>query len=315
MVSQPPPAPAGPTVEVTESWGTSIDPTGARALWLLAERPTGGVWIAGTVVSLPGGITDMELNDTTRKRFLGQLDEWRRDEASTWVKLPGAYAMQLVREGVDASVREEKPLPPVYARFRTLFGEAPSGPERALIYDRIPPLEARFQPDWLTESPALMREREVGTWFVEPAPALRERALEAVRATQTSLLVPGREPATLTEAVLREGTASAFTPTVCTGLARRLEETAYVFAETHRDRQARLAVAAAQGFRDATLDPAQHPLALPLVVNGFVRALLREEVQGRRAADIFLALVDEIEEPEHKHAPLTSRTGGLILPR
>ena len=45
--------------------------------------------------------------------------------------------------------------------MRDVFGEAPSAPERALIYDTISPVEANLNPEWLDESIQLIAEPEL----------------------------------------------------------------------------------------------------------------------------------------------------------
>ena len=66
--------------------------------------------------------------------------------------MPGEYALRLVREAVDLTREVGGGLPTRYRAFRDVFGEAPGGPERALVYETISPVEANFNPDWLDES-------------------------------------------------------------------------------------------------------------------------------------------------------------------
>ncbi len=93
------PAYQEPTVAVTEAWATDIDPSGARALWLIGERPLGGAWFAALLLNDLKGLVELSLVDTTRKRFMRELDERRIQ--GTWIELPGDYAWRLVREAVD----------------------------------------------------------------------------------------------------------------------------------------------------------------------------------------------------------------------
>jgi len=80
-------------IPVSQAWVTDIDPSGSRALWLLGERRLGGVWFAALLQNDQRGLQDMNLVDTTRKRFLKELEQ-NRGAAGTWVTVPGDYALQ-----------------------------------------------------------------------------------------------------------------------------------------------------------------------------------------------------------------------------
>ena len=62
---------------VSQAWVTDIDASGSRALWLLGERPLGGVWFAALLLNDLRGVQDLSLIDTTHKRFLKELDQNR----------------------------------------------------------------------------------------------------------------------------------------------------------------------------------------------------------------------------------------------
>src|SRR5207248_8938561 len=104
------------TLAVTEAWGSDIDPSGSRAVWLLGERPLGGVWFAALLLNDLRGLQDLNLVDTTHKRFQRDFDEARRG-AGTWVSLPGEYSLRLVREAVDVTREVGGGLPTRYHAF------------------------------------------------------------------------------------------------------------------------------------------------------------------------------------------------------
>ena len=76
-------------------------------------------------------------------------------------------------------------LPTRYHAFRDAFGEAAAGPERALVYETISPVEASFNPDWLDESPRLLREPEIAGWYNQMPDTYRARAVEASATSRT----------------------------------------------------------------------------------------------------------------------------------
>jgi len=180
-------------IPVSEAWASDSDPTGARALWLVGDRPLGGIWFAVAVLNDSRGLQDVNLVDTTRKRYQRDFEQARRGEG-TWVSLPGAYALALVREALDLNREVGAGLPTRYHSFRAVFGEAPGPPERALVYETISPVEVNFNPGWLDDSPRLLGEPELRGWFVPVPSELRTRALEVTRAPSAGLLVPGIHP-------------------------------------------------------------------------------------------------------------------------
>jgi hypothetical protein len=312
-----PTPPARPRIlEVTEAWATDIDPTGSRALWLLAERPLGGVWFAALLLNDLRGLQDLSLVDTTRKRFQRDFDQTRqRQGAGVWIRLPGEYSLRLVREAVDLTREVGGGLPTRHQAFREVFGEAPGPPERGLVYETISPLEVNFNPGWLEESPLLLAELEVAGWYV-PVPAeFRTRALEVARAPSAGLLVPGHTPEQQALQLVADASRQALTPTVRRGLRRRLEETGYIFLQTNRLRLARLAAAAARALDSGGVPAERHPLVRLLLAAGLARLTGGESVVGRPASEVLLELVERASQHQEQTGPVETRPSGLILPR
>jgi hypothetical protein len=307
--------PARPsTIPVSEAWATDIDPTGSRALWLLGERPLGGAWFAALLLNDLRGLPEMNLVDTTRKRFQRDFDA-ARSEAGTWVSLPGEYSLRLVREAVDLTRELGGGLPTRYHAFKDVFGEAPGPPERGLVFETISPVEVNFNPSWLDESPRLLAEPEVAGWYV-PMPAdLRSKALDVARAPSAGLLVPGHTPQQQALQLVADAAHRAVTPIVRRGFRRRLEETAYLFLETDRHALARLAAAAARGLDEGGVAPERHALMRLLLAAGLARLISGESVLGRRAPEALLELVERATQGEGQGAPVETRPSGLILPR
>jgi hypothetical protein len=318
-----PAAESGPTAQVerspqlvpTEVWATHFDPGGSRALWLLAERPLGGAWLAGLILNDVKGLVELELVDTTRKRFLRDLEEWRRERQSVFVSLPFEYALQLVREGVAEARGLGAALPLHYDRFQKLFGEADHGPDRPLAYQTISPVEVQFNPELQEQASRLALEPEIVGWWLLPTEELRYRAIELVHARHPALLVPGQSPAARALQLMDEAAKKLATPEVRRALKRRLEETAYIFLQTDRFMAARLAVAAAQGLADFTTRPYQHPVVRFMVSTGFIYSLRTEVVDGQSAAEVLLELLDATEQKADEEPSPGTTPSGLILPR
>jgi hypothetical protein len=303
------------TLPVSDAWATDIDSSGGRGLWLVADKPLGGVWFAALLLNDLTGLEELSLVDTTRKRFQSEFDQAQR-QAGPWVNLPGEYSMRLVREAVDLTRELGGGLPTRYHAFRDVFGEAPGPPERALIYDTISPVEINFTPGWLDDSPRLLGEPEVAGWYV-PVPAeLRAQAIEAARAPGAGLLVPGHTPEQQALQLLAEAARLGLTPRVRHALRRRLEETAHMFAASDRLAMARLAAAAARGLDDtAGVPPERHPLVRLLLAAGLARLTGSEMVGTRRASDVLFELIERATQQGAQPGAIETRPSGLILPR
>ncbi len=297
-----------------EAWATAFDPSGTRAIWLLSERPLGGAWLATAILNDLEGLQDLDLTSTTRKRVLRDVEQWRSAEDVTWLDLPPAYALALVREGVDRARERSHGVPRQYSRFKELFGEASGGPERPLVYERISPAEARLNPDWLETSALALREPELAGWRLRATEDLERRALDVLRSARSPLLVPGSSPEELAVRLLDDALASALAPAARQALRRRLEETAYVLATTDRLPSARRTLAAAVALDDPSLPPSANPLVRLLVLGGLAAVVAGETVGGRSGAEVLLDLVERQQE-EPGLPPRTTQASGLILPR
>jgi hypothetical protein len=311
-----PPVESRPRIlDVSEAWATDIDPTASRALWLVAERPLGGIWFAALLLNAMRGLLDLTLVETTRKRFQRDFAAAQAG-AGTWIRLPGEYSLRLVREAVDLTREVGGGLPTRYQAFRDVLGEAPGPPERGLIYETVSPVEINFNPGWLDDSPRLLGEPELTGWYVPMPSELRARALEVAHAPTVGLLVPGHTPEQQALQLLSEAAREGVTPQVRRGLRRRLEETGYLFLQSDRLAQARLAAAAARGLEDSGgVASERHPLVRVLIAAGLARLTDADTVGTRRASEVLMELVGRATEQESQAGPVETRPSGLILPR
>jgi hypothetical protein len=301
-------------LEAGEASATEVDPSGSRGLWLVADRPLGGMWFSALLLNDTRGLQELSLIDTTRKRFTRDLDEMRKG-AGTWVSLPGRYALALVREAVDLTREVGGGLPTRYPAFRDVFGEAPGPPERALVFETVSPLEVNFNPEWLDESVRLGSEPEVNGWYVQLPSELRSRALDVARSPAAGLLVPGRTPEQQAMQLLADAAQQALTPVVRRAVRRRLEETAYIFVATDRLNAARWAVAAAMALDNARLPVERQPWLRRLLAAGMVRLVGAEMVGTRHAAEVLIDLIERASQRDAQAGPGETLPSGLILPR
>jgi len=303
------------TLPISGAWATDIDSSGGRGLWLVADKPLGGVWFGALLLNDLKGLEELSLVDTTRKRFQVEFEQAQR-QAGPWIMLPGEYSLGLVREAVDLTREVAGNLPTRYHAFRDVFGEAAGPPERALVYETISPVEINFNPGWLEDSPRLLSEPEMAGWYVPMPTELRARALEVARTPAASLLVPGHTPEQQALQLLADASRLGLTPLVRRALRRRLEETAQMFLITDRLNAARLAVGAAHGLADqGGVSPDRHPLLRLLLAVGLARLTGGEMVGTHPASDVLLQLIERATEQAAQAGPVETRPSGLILPR
>ena len=254
----PPPSPtAARPAEAAEAWATAPDGIGSRALWLVAERPLGGVYAIGTVLNDVVGMKACTIEDTTRKRFNQRLAAIRADAEVTWVELPPSYAGQLIGEALELNQESGFAVPQEYQVHRPAIADLVRPFERALVYDEISPAEATLNPELLEQSPALLDEEELKGWFFG-FDEVRSFALDLLQARQSQIVLSEELRAEREERIIANAIREAVTPPLQRALRRRLEETAHVFLKTGRELQARRALAAAQRLSEGALT--LHPL-------------------------------------------------------
>jgi hypothetical protein len=265
---------------LAEAWATAPHGTGRRVLYLVAERPLGGVDVLGLLLHERQGMLRASFRDTTRKRWQADLAQWRAEErAAAWTQLPPDYGSQLVGEALDLNRRSQTPVPTEFQLNRDQIEDVERPFTGALVYQEVSPGAAKLAPEWLTDSPLLLREPELADWQFEPE-VVRPFQEEMLEARGTGLLVTAHSSQERVEAVLGEAIRRVVTPKVRHGLKRRLEEAAYVFLRTERQRQARLAVGAAVGVEEASTSPLLlQQSALRLDQHPFIRALMARNLE------------------------------------
>jgi hypothetical protein len=252
---------------------TAPDGAGSRVLWLAIERPLGGLDAFGLVLNDVIGVTDCTYRDTTRRRLTSSLSGWRADSDTPTVELPIDYALALLSEALQLNAESGTTVPTELQIHRRLLGDLPPPPTEALIHRHVSRGQALLMPNLLDESGQLFEEEELGDWFFEYDRAIgRARELQQVR---ESRIVLSGEPREQRERRILDSTiAELFTPPLRRAIRRRLEEVAYLFWATGRERSARRAVAAAFALGDGSL--ASHPFARAMVEKSLDFALQAE---------------------------------------
>ena len=259
----PPPAVAGPT----DAYTTAADGIGTRVVWLNVDRPLGGLLEFALALNDLVGMKDCSFRETTRKKFNQTLEGWRERQEMHVVDLPPDYALALVSEALALNAEQRFPVPTEFQLHRHVLGELPPPPEDALIHRHVSRGQALLLPNLLEESAGLLDEEELKGWFFGYDESIG-RAQELQRLRESRIILSGEPREERERRVVDAAIDALFTPEQRRAIRRRLEEVAWVFWQTGRERAARQAVAAAFGLSQGSLT--RHP---------FVRALVEKSLE------------------------------------
>jgi hypothetical protein len=237
--------PAPEALRPTQALVSPADGVGSRLLWLLLERPRGGLTMFNLAINDTMGLKDALIEETTRRRFDRRLDEWAERTGLAPIEVPVEYGLALLSEALALNAESHFPLPRDFVIRRSLLGELPPPPTDALIHQHVSRGQTFLMPNLLDESSELLEgEPELAGWifsYGEVEPFAREYR----QAEETRLILTSEPRETRQERIVDTAIETLFTPALRRGLRRRLEETAYIFWQTDRQRSARQAVAAA----------------------------------------------------------------------
>lgn len=258
---------------LTDAHATAPDGVGSRAVWLALERPFGGLAVFGMVLNDLDGVKDCTFRDTTRKRHRETLRDWAEEAETATFDVPPEYAGSLVSEGLALNAERGLAVPTELRIHRGLLGDLPPPPTDALIHRFVSRGQALLLPNLLEEASELLDEPELHGWFIGYDDLL-PRAQELRRFRESRILLSG-EPRDQREArTIDAAIDQIFTPPVRRAIRRRLEETAYAFWVTDRERSARRAVAAAFALGEGPLT--RHPFVRALVTKSLELAIEAE---------------------------------------
>jgi hypothetical protein len=241
------------------------DGVGSRLLWLLLERPHGGLTMFNLAINDVVGLKDVLIEETTRRRFERRIEEWNERTEHGAIEVPVEYGLALLSEALALNAESQFPVPRDFVIRRPLLGELPPPPNDALIHQHVSRGQTFLMPNLLEESAGLMG------WVVSYAEV--EQYAREYRQAAESLLVLTSEPREVRqERIVGTAIDTLFTPTIRRAYRRRLEEIAYIFWQTGRERSARQAVAAAFAIPD-TGSVRTHPLLQAIVERSIEMAI------------------------------------------
>jgi hypothetical protein len=287
----PPQSPAvgGPELE---GFVSAFDGRGDRLIWLVRPQASGGLLLLAAEVNEPEGLRDVRLVEPSRKEMRAARERLQQDTglrlvAVDWRVLDALVVEAHQRAGAPDRQRD-------YLRLRPrLVSAPPQAPQELRSVLARPPTDDE-RPGLLADPADLLALPELRTWW--PRPEAAAPFVEEIAAVRDSPLVLGRMQQEERLAEVLDRAAAALFPSAV--IARRLEGTAYVLAETGRVPAARQALAAAQALR-AGAGPADVPLLRALVQQGIGTILASEESrrQEQRRGSLVLTPTEALRDP------------------
>ena len=252
------PARAEPERDV-EAFVSAHDAAGDRLLWLVRRQTSGGSLVVAAQVNEPGGLRDVQVVDMTRKHIRAVRQRLAREGGVTLVPAPWRVVDALLVEAHERTATRERGRD--YLRVRKDITAEPAAvpAEPASRHAAAPGADEATA--LAAGSATLLHEAPFAAWapdaaatgpFVEEITALRDSPIVLNELQQRERV---RE-------VIRRGARALYPPET---LARRLEGTAYVLAETGKAAVARVALATAALLRARPDEAYEAPFVIGLV--------------------------------------------------
>jgi hypothetical protein len=275
---------------------SAFDGRGDRLIWLLRPHVGGGTLLVAAEVHEPDGLRDVRLAEVSRKELRGIRERLLREAGLRLVPADWRVLDALVVEGQRRGTAGDAPLDRSrdYLRLRPQLVTSPAiaaaEPRSALA---AAPTDAE-RPALLAASAELLTQPELRTWW--PSPEAAAPFVDEIAAQRDSPLVLSRlQQEERLQDVLGRAAATLYPRHV---VARRLEGTAYVLAETGRVPSARQALAIAQALHaGASLDDI--PFLRALVQQGIGTLLATEQRrhQEERRGSLVLTPGEALTDP------------------
>ena len=247
-----PPAPAAAAAAVPAASAESglsamlspADADGARIVWLLKSRASGGLRRLWGLVSETDGLLGATFDGLTRKEFRAERANVEKRAGVPLVEADWRLADFIMCEAYRRTPAERRGRVGNFLAVRAeMTASAPDADFRHPTYDEFAQASAE------APSVELMKEPEVAG-FKLPAAVVKPFADEASGLQQSVLVLNRMQQEERVATVVERALTELLTGDIAHRLRRHLEDTAYFFARVGRREPARWAAAAAAKLRD-----------------------------------------------------------------
>lgn len=250
---------------------STYDFEGDRVIVVAVEKPFGGIESAISVINETKGIVAFGVRDTNKRKWFREEIEPMDipEKGKRVIEIPPDYAKHLLKVAYEKNKAAREEVPPTFRRLRPLLTTPEREYERAIVYEEISPLEIKWNPEFLEESPGLFRLPEFRHWRFETS-KLVEFANELKELGEGIITLPPWVEKERKQGIQKRALEKLLTPEERERFKRQLEETAYILLHTERPKWARAALAAAISLEGADI--------AHLVANPFVLTLVNESM-------------------------------------
>ena len=256
-----PPKPAALTAPPIEGYVSAVDGRGDQLVWLVKPQ-AGAIAHLFAVLNDPDGLREVELNTLTRKALKSIRAELAQQHQLRLVAVDWRYADFLMHRAFEWACARGTRMTGDYTALRAQLTRQP--PPAAVPPDVLARLDAvTADATALAQSPALLDEPELRTWFRDAeqlAPFLAE--LGSVK--DSPLVLNPAQQEERFEAVILQAIEAVFDADQRPSWARRLSAMGYYFAVTERPQRAAQAVAVARAL-EGTGAARENPFCAQLV--------------------------------------------------
>ena len=276
-----PPAPeATPRAEPegdVEAFVSTHDGAGDRLLWLVRRQPGGGSLVVAAQVNEPGGLRDVQVVDMTRKQIRAVRQRLAREGGVRLVPAPWRVVDALLVEAHERTANRERGRD--YLRVRSQITAEPAGAPAEPVSRHAAAPDERDA----TASASLLGEPPFAAWAPDTG-AVASFADEIGALRDSPIVLNELQQRERVRAVIRRAALSLYPAAT---LARRLEGTAYVLAESGKSAVARVALATATHLRTRPDDAGESPFVIGLVeraLGTLLSANVARQSEERRSA-------------------------------
>ncbi len=299
-----PAAPARPVLgPAIEGFVSAVDGRGDRLIWLVREQSAGGLLLVAADVNEPAGLRDLQVFDVTRKQLRAMRERFQsraglRLVAADWRALDALVVEAQERAGAPERRASD------YRRTRERLTSEPPLAPRELVSAHVTPPDDAGRPALVAASAALLAEPEFRTWWPH-ADAVAPIVAEVRELRESPLVLSDAQQQVRLREVLERATTALYPPA---DVARRLDATAYVLAETGRVEAARYAVAVAAALRAGPASTSTIPFLQALTQQGVGTHLAALEAERREERKGSLVLTPgEVATAESRGRPQRPR--------
>lgn len=240
-----PPPPAALTAPPIEGYISPVDGRGDQLVWLVKSQ-AGAVAHLFAVINDPEGLREVALNALTRKALKSIRAELQQQHELRLVEVEWRYADFLIHRAFEWACARGTRMAGDYTGLRAQLTRQPA--PSALPPSVLARVDAAAVDETaLVQSPALLEEPELRTWFRD-AEQLASALAELASVKDSPLVLNPAQQEERFEAVIMRAIDDMFGPDQRPSWARRMYEMGYYFAVTGRPQRAAQAVAAARAL-------------------------------------------------------------------